>query len=257
MPVTDRGFLFGDGVFTSLRVFQGRPECLGLHLDRLKDHCHQLKITPPEIKNEWIREIIARNNANLGEWRLKIIVTGGNAARLDLRERKSGGVLMTMKRYSGTALTPRKLALYPDPICRPHAHVKTLAYLDRLWVMDYAKSQGCDDAVIVDPKGVWLETAFSNLFWRDGDELIIPHVDLPLLYGVAIRIVVMAAKALNMSTRQVKARREEVPVTAQLFVCNSISGICPVVEVGGKPYSRDPYFEQEIRSAYADLIRHL
>ena len=80
IPVNDRGFLFGDGVFTTIRVIEGQPECMEMHLERIQSHCRALNIVPPAIASNLIMELIKQNGAENGQWRLKIIVTGGGGS---------------------------------------------------------------------------------------------------------------------------------------------------------------------------------
>src|ERR1700756_261441 len=75
IPCTDRGFLFGEGVFTTVRVQKGRAEWLTRHFERLKDHSRQLGIESPILDEKMVAQLIRENRAVDGIWRLKIVVT--------------------------------------------------------------------------------------------------------------------------------------------------------------------------------------
>jgi 4-amino-4-deoxychorismate lyase len=58
IPITDRGFLYGDGLFTTLRVQEGQIEFWDLHVERLRNQSQQMKIECPLLDVEWIKELI-------------------------------------------------------------------------------------------------------------------------------------------------------------------------------------------------------
>ncbi len=96
---------------------------------------------------------------------------------------------MTLHPYQGSALSPCNLSLFPHPLIRPLAHIKSLSYLDYLYVRDYAKKQGCDDALTATGEGVLLETSCANLFWIDRRGCWIPDFQLPYLKGVFLQAI--------------------------------------------------------------------
>lgn len=238
LPVSDRGFLFGDGVFTSLRVKDGAPENILKHLERLNKDCRAIKIIPPEIPLQWIDDFIIANNALKGCWRLKIIITGGMSKELSLKERQAGNVLMVMSKYTKEELNPCRLCLYPSPVVTPTAKIKTLAYLNRLYIKDYAADCGFSDSLTVDFQGNILESAFSNIFWVVDDVLYTPSEDLPLLSGTFLTSVLEEALKNNISVVQVRAHLEDIPPNAAVFICNALTGIQPVDSIEDRVFSQ-------------------
>jgi len=105
ISISDRGFLFGRGVFTSLRVCDGNIECVHRHLSRLKDNCKYLNIDPPDVKVDLLLDLVERNNAHTGLWRMKIII--------------SEDLLVTLQKVKEELYPPCHLAIYPEPIHRP------------------------------------------------------------------------------------------------------------------------------------------
>ena len=254
IPVTDRGFLFGDGVFTTIKVQDGLAECLQRHLERIKLHCQALNITPPIIQPANIEELISHNKAQKGSWRLKIIVTGGSEPELDLRERLPGQVFISLKPTSILSFEPIRLCLYPTPILSPSAKLKTLSYLDKLWVKEYARGLGYADALVMNSKGYLMECALSNFFWKKGKVLYFPKHDLSFLMGITVDLIETAAKQMGYSIQHAAFKFEEMPKEAQLFTCNSLTGPCPVLEVEEQFFERDFDFESKLNRAYLELI---
>lgn len=245
LPVTDRGLQFGDGIFTTIRVEEGRPEYLRLHLDRLKRHAQTLGITLPNFSPDAIEHLIDHNNAMKGTWRLKIVVTGGDQPFLSLKSR-DGHCFMVLQPYEAISHKNHRLCFFPYPLSRPTAKIKTLAYLDRLWVAQYALQNGYDDAVTLDCSGNILETSFSNLFWRIGDHLYIPDPNLPYLEGIMLYVVRRVAEKMGMEINFVQSTH--IPEEAQVFLCNSLKHFCPVVQMAERSYALDPEWEAQLRS---------
>lgn len=256
IPINDRGFLFGDGAFVTLRVFNGAIESYSAHLGRLANGCQQLHLVPPVIKIDWLRELVARNHAFEGAWRLKIIVTGGTTPELNLAARSQGQIIMMLQSYKEEKNKPYRLLLYPDPISCPSAKIKALSYLDRLWVRDFARKREYDDAIMSSAKGFILETAFSNIFWRRENNLFIPDPELPYYHGVAIDFVVEAAKHLGMQVHYARTNFDEISSDFQIYTCNAIKGICPAYSVGENFFERDLIFERHLHEVYHKIVKH-
>lgn len=254
ISISDRGFLFGDGAFTTIKVCSGLIECYSLHCERLKRHCRELNIIPPEINSEWIKELIVKNDAKKGKWRLKIMVTGGADRTLSCEMRLHGHLIMTLSPYQDELEKELHLVLYPHPVIKPLSKVKNLAYLDRLWIKKYAIAQGRSDALVLDENGFILETAFSNVFWRIGTDIFSPDPSLPLLEGIAIHLVEETAAAMQLNYRPVRMRLDEIPNDAQLFVCNSLKGVCPVTSINERLFNRDFTWENLFCQEYKKLI---
>ena len=163
----------------------------------------------------------------------------------NLEKRAHAQLLITLKPYLGHLSTCR-LTCYPYPIIHPLAKVKSLAFLDHLLVVDYALKQGFDDAIVQDHQGMVLETSVANLFWRFGNDLFFPDPSLSLYQGITLQQVLIAAEKIGLNKVPVQARLEDIPADSQLYICNSLKGIVPVIEIDTKPFKRDLIFEQDL-----------
>lgn len=236
ISIDDRGFLFGDGVFTTIKVEEGRIFFGSDHLQRLDEQCRALRIIPPKIDPLFLTELVSRNGATKGLWRIKIILSATATAspELHMPVRAIGTTLITI---SSAKPVPQSMSLgvYPHPLERPLSAVKSLAYLDRLVVRHYAYEGGWDDAVVTDSKGHFLETAFANIFWLDSDSLYTPDPSMPLLRGVFLSAMERSAAALGIRVEYVQWDRERAR-KLPLFCCNSIWGIVAVAQLAGEQF---------------------
>lgn len=237
IPIGDRGFLFGDGVFTTLKVDEGRLQDAPEHLSRLVRHCKALRIRPPPIDESLLGEVVKCNQADRGIWRMKIVITGGSGRELSLPERDAGTVLITLQKVESFQTAPLRLVLYPYPHAESFYRLKTLSYLCRLQVKQFAKDAGADDALVLSPEGYILEAAFSNIYWIAGKSLFTPEESLPLLYGIALQKRVEAAKIEGYSICRGKYRLEEIPSDAKVYLCNAIAGESSVAAIDQRGFS--------------------
>ncbi len=214
VPIQDRGFLFGDGVFTTIKVDEGSVVQGNLHLERIVSHCQQLNIFPPKITLQDFQSLIKKNRAEKGIWRLKVIITGGNRTDLSLPQRDYGVYLVTIKPYIPNS-TSLKVCRYPFPITSPLSGLKTLSYLERMRIKQYAIDRRFDDAITCSVDGFVLEAAFSNVYWKEGDLYYTPDSTLPLLQGTCI--------ASLPEVQQAKITFEQLMEKKEIYLCNAMS----------------------------------
>jgi 4-amino-4-deoxychorismate lyase len=227
IPIHDRGFLYGDGLFTTIRVEEGNICLWPYHLARLQTQSLQLGITIPSIEESLLEELVQRNQAHTGIWRLKIIITRESSSALHLPKASYGTFLMTLAPVATPPPAMYKLAIYPHAISKAFS-IKSLSYLDRLHVRQFAQELQCDDAITFSPEGFFLETAFANIFWRSEEALYTPAASLSLVEGVYLAFLKDQARQQGLVVEEVFWTRDtpearELP----LFCCNAIQGVVP------------------------------
>ena len=211
IPIKDRGFLFGDGVFTTIKVESGKPIWLAEHLAKLQEQATYFGITVPQFQKSIVYELIERNQ--IEEGRFKIIVTGGDTKQLGLPKREGRLVMMTgpMPSY------PQKLKL--KVMHAPLFPGKILAYMPRLFLASQAKP--FDDCLLLNEKGEILETAFGNLYWLLDGEIYTPDPKyLPIYFGVS-----MERMQKEKVVHRVCTTLENLPKRAKIFRVNSLSHV--------------------------------
>lgn len=247
IPIHDRGFLFGEGIFTTIGVHEGKCEFLTAHLQRLRESASMLGFNLHhedwEMKQcAWIPELIERQGAAKGFWRLKIVVT----VREEGSVRVSENLLATLFPYEGVRNEPCTLSLFPIPLESPSASVKHLSYLDHLLVKRFATGRGFDDAVTSTREGFLLETGSSNIFWIEGGICYVPAFDLPYLKGVFLRSL---TPHLPFPVKYVKARMDDIGHLAQVYICNSLTHVRPVLSIENRLFSRNEEYERRLIEA--------
>lgn len=224
IPFEDAGFLYGEGVFTTLRVKDGQPHFLDAHFERLRKHSLLLKLPDPQIDERAILDLIALNNALKGNFRLKLIRTKGQE-------------IASIDPYASLEGLPCRLRKEPFPFLQSSAGIKSLAYLDRKWAREKAQGEGFDDSVLSCPLGYWLETGAANLFWREGGKFYIPSQTDYYLKGIMLSQL--------MKVKHMEPAKHNPSEQANLYICNSLHGVRPVTEVQGFRFTRDFDLEKE------------
>ena len=236
----DRGFQYGDGVFTTLRAESGRPLYLTEHLARLAHSLSDLRIAAEHLqRTDWpdvLGELLQRNGLQSGSAAVKIIVTRGVALPLGLPEVVRPTLFIQARRYQPPS--PEQYARgWRLHICRqgyapPLARHKSLNYLFYMVARQMAVDVGADEAVILDARGRLTETAAGTLLARSDGNWWTP--DNPYqLPGVTLEQI---QKILQLRGRPVESRSaapEDLTKAQTIWVLNSLLGVMPVRSVDG------------------------
>jgi len=265
IPVDDRGVLFGDGVFETVRSYDGKPFRLQEHLERMAGACQTLRLKQPYAKREVaeaVHTLIRENGLESGNARVRITVTGGPSAGAKTLER------------SGTArmfILARPYQPPPDNFCHegislviseirrnatsPLSTVKSSNFLDSLIARQNASDQGADDAVMLSPGGDLSEATTSNLFMVSGKSVFTPDATCGLLPGITREAVIELCADLDIPCAQVATGPEDLLSADEVFLTNSMVEVLPVREVDGRPFGTCPgLVTRKLITAYRNLV---
>lgn len=193
VSIDDRSFRFGDGIFETVLVYNGKLYDFPRHLARFEDglSAFRLPLATGEIEG-LCRELIRRNGLRQGYVRLIVSRGEGGAGAMGYLPGscKPYLIIQTVDKPFPDFLS---LRLWVSSVpAGPATPCKTNNALHYSLAMIEAREQECDNAVILDAAGRLCETASGNLFWFRGDTLHLPADDLPFVPGT------MRAKALEL-----------------------------------------------------------
>ena len=262
VPLNDRGFLLGDGLFETLRVANGQPFRFAQHLDRLTRGADFLKIklpfTPKEIQR-FAEQLVAKNN--LPDAVLRVTLTRGAGAR-GYSPKNSGAptVAMTLHPLPPTdADEPLQWSLitssYRIPASDALAAFKTTSKVLNVLARAEAEEQGADEALLLNTNGEVAETAGGNLFWIYQDQVCTVPTGRGVLPGITRAVVLEICQSLGLATNKRIIKPEPLHNAAGLFITQSALGIIPVAAFDGMPVAPSPLVDSIAGAYHAMLLR--
>jgi 4-amino-4-deoxychorismate lyase len=237
LHVDDEGVLRGRAVFETLRVYNGVPFKLDAHLDRLAASAERLRLPQPPTDEFKILADEAVAAAAQPDATLRFLWTagrehGGTPAGFalvstlppDLDALRERGLRLAVVRWSPTAL----------------AGAKSTSYAANMAAQDEAVRSGADDALLVAPDDTVLEAPTSNVWFREGDRLLTPSLDLPILAGVTRATLVDLAPGLGYEVAEGAFPLDRLLASDEVFVSSSVREVMPVIAVDSTEVQRGP-----------------
>ena len=249
VPVTDRGFLYGDGLFEVLRTWRGVAVELDAHLARLAASAAALQITVPTALRAWVLQALSATATATAtipvrpDHRVRIVVTRGEGGlRARLADVRGGHAIIYVEPLEPMAPGPAagvRLAVVDRPVSATAGH-KTLAYLEHLLARELAVAAGADDAVRLDARGEVAECATSNIFLVHAGRVSTPPLATGALPGIVRARVLAACARLGVPAAATAIALTDLRAADELFVTSSVRGVVPVTALDGRPRAPGP-----------------
>jgi branched-chain amino acid aminotransferase len=258
IPVNDRGFMYGDGLFETVRVVNGRPFRLSQHLERMARGADFLKIKPPFAPREmqqFAEQLIEKNQTP--EAVLRMTLTRGPGER-GYAPRAEGrpNVVMTLH-AAAPSETPVQWSLVTSSFrvlaADPLSSFKTLNKLTHVMARAEAAEKDADEALLINTNGEVAEAASGNLFWVYHDKICTTPTGRGVLPGITRAVVLEICQALGLLTNKRVIKPEALRNSEGIFITQSAWGVVPVVTFDGEPVAPSPLVDQ-IFNAYRELL---
>ncbi len=190
ISVDDRSFRFGDGIFETILVTNGKMYDFPAHLERLKNGLRAFDLAiDADALESLCHELMTRNALDEGYVRIIVSrgVNGPGAIGYLPGDEEPYPVLQVIEKPFPSF---QSLRLWVSS-CRVHYCLpcKVNSALHYVLAMREARKENCDNALLLDAQGHACETASGNLFWFHGDTLYTPEASLPLVPGTVRRRV--------------------------------------------------------------------
>ncbi|MDD5181411.1 MAG: D-amino acid aminotransferase [Gallionellaceae bacterium] len=240
IPVLDRGFIFGDGVYEVIPVYSRRAFRLAEHLKRLQHSLDGIRLQNPHGEAEWTRiinELIARNE--VADQYLYLHITRGAAKRDHAFPMPP--VAPTVFMMSNPLLTP------PAPLLQSgvgavsaadnrwlRCDIKAIALLPNVLLRQMAIDAGCAETILI-RDGYMTEGAASNIFVVKNGRLLAPPKDNLMLPGITYDVVLEIAQADNIPHEVRKIAADEVFNADELLLTSSTKEVLAITTLDGKP----------------------
>ena len=260
ISVFDRGFLYGDGVFETLRIYNGKPFLFDRHIGRLSHGLGSLFIGDKYSFSEYLehtRELIERNNVTEGV--LRIQATRGPGKRgYSTTGNYDPTVLISLHVAPNVDLNnvlPVKLATSTQILSDhdPFSTLKTTNKLANIVALREAEKIGMDDALLTNHNGNITEASGSNVFWIKNNTLLTPPVSSGCLSGITRGMILELAIALKLPTSQQDITPTELGNAESVFLTNSVREIQPVIQIDNKSIAISPLVAR-LHAAYREAV---
>lgn len=229
----DRGLQYGDGLFETLAVKQGRPQLWERHMERLLEGCRRLRL--PAVDASLLRAEADALCDGAARAVLKIILTRGSGARGYRVEPGGTGTRILMLSAAadypvgyyreGVAVRLCATRLACNPVL---AGIKHLNRLEQ--VLARAEWDGADiaEGLMCDARGRVIEGIMSNLFIVRAGTLVTPWLGECGVAGVMQGSILEWARASGLSVQEQPLLPGDIKAADEAFLCNSLIGTWPV-----------------------------
>ncbi len=241
ISIDDRGFLFGDGIYEVVRIYNGHYFELGQHLARLERSARKTFLTLPyELSRiETIcRELLEKSGIANGK--LYMQITRGSAPRThEFPLEAAPTILLKVSEVNENQLRKNKkgVAVITLPDDRwNHCDIKSLNLLPNVLAKQQARSQGYYEAIFVYGQEI-TEGASSNVFVVVDHKLITAPESNRILLGITRNVVIELAAEAGIPVEERFVTLEELSKASELFITSTVDEITPVLSVDGQTFN--------------------
>jgi branched-chain amino acid aminotransferase len=260
VSVEDRGFLYGDGFFETLRAEDGRVLFLQEHLHRLKASAQAFRINFPD-KVPWedrLTRLLAANGLQQGTAAVKILLSRGEATGLGLPPSLSPTLVIWARPYLPPSPEEYEagwpVVVFPERRTTFIGGHKSLNYLFYLAARQYALDQGTKEALILEADGLVSEGAATSLILARQDRFLTPAAS-SALPGVTSAVLARALHRQGRNLEQERLQLSQVQEADGLWLANSPMGVMPVAFLEGKSVPPMPESTRFLQDCLAEEAR--
>ncbi len=239
----DRGFLLADGVFETLRVYDGKAFKLEAHLARLAAGARILGLPKPESGKIALAVSDTLDANKLRDASLRITLTRGPGQRGLLPPKDAKPTLL----ITASPVAERSLAPMTAHIAgirrnehSPLSQVKSLAYLDNILALREAAEAGCEEALLLNTSGRLAGGCRSNVFLVIDGVLATPPLGEGVLAGITRQTVLDLAGDMGIETREMPLTMADLARAGEALICNSLLEVRSLSRIDKRELSPGP-----------------
>lgn len=240
VSVFDHGFLYGDGVYETLRAYSGIVFKIDEHIKRLFRSASMIGIKIPKTHDDikravyktiktnrhneaYIRISVSRGPGPIGlnpELCLKptLVIISSRFKKYPEKYYKKGVkvAIVNVRRNFKEALNPQ---------------IKSLNFLNNILAKIESIHKGAYEAIMLNYRGYIAEGTISNIFFIKNNVLCTPSVDVGILDGITRKTILDIAKRLKIKFREGKFTRNDIHKAEEVFISNTTMEVMPATQV--------------------------
>ena len=247
IPLMDRAFHYGDGCFTTARLFQNNFELKELHFARLALACQSLSLV---ADLNYIETTLAQLKQQYGSLNgvLKIVISRGEGDRGYSLPLHAADVYVWYSAKLSQAVQPEwiesGLLNHALGLTMPHlVGLKTLNRLEQVLLKQEADQQGWLEALVSDVQGYIVEGVSSNCFIRINGQWITPELRYNGVHGVMRANILARMQQHQIVCEQRSIEIDEIERIESLFFCNALHPMKAVVRFNDRAFAQQPYLD--------------
>ncbi|HDZ16143.1 hypothetical protein LCGC14_0602510 [marine sediment metagenome] len=238
ISVFDRGFLFGDGVYEVIPVYDRQSFRLASHLSRLQNSLDGIRMQNPFSEEEWtalIEQIIAKNEMN--DQAVYLQVTRGVAPRDHLfPENVPPTVFMMSNPLKPVAVDFKEQgisAITVEDIRWQYCDIKAISLLPNTMMRQQAHEQGAQEAIML-RDGLMTEGSASNSYAIFDNVIYTAIKDKRVLPGITREVVFDLAVQAGIAIKEQELALERLYQADEIWISSSTRELLPVTRLDGK-----------------------
>ncbi|CEE90220.1 4-amino-4-deoxychorismate lyase (aminotransferase), component of p-aminobenzoate synthase multienzyme complex [Xenorhabdus nematophila str. Anatoliense] len=257
LPVNDRAVQFGDGCFTTIRIEQGQPALLSLHIRRLQKSVEKLLMPASDwtqLENH-IKQVVQECESGV----LKVILSRGAGNRgYSIDGAIESTEILSLNPYPEHYIVQRQkgvsLALSPISMgINPYlAGIKHLNRLEQVLIKHFIDKSKADEALVLDSDGLLVECCSANIFWRKGKNVYTPDLSQCGVDGVMRQKIIELLAESDYNLSCVMRYPEVLAHADEVIICNSLMPVMPVTEI--QAHKNQPSWKYQSRELHEYLL---
>jgi branched-chain amino acid aminotransferase len=244
----DHGFLYGYGLFETMRAYNGHIFRLDSHLGRLRCSAESIELrhsvlTTEEGKQRLKAACMATLEANqLKNARIRLTVSAGEGDMMPDPSTCSNPTILIAARNLHP-IPPEKYETgfkATVPFLRrnsqsPLSRLKSTCYMENVLACSKARASGYDEAILLNERGYIAEGTTTNIFLVSNGELVTPSLESGVLPGITREAVLEIARTSAIRANERLVNLDELIEAQEAFLTNSVLEIMPLVSIDEKP----------------------
>jgi branched-subunit amino acid aminotransferase/4-amino-4-deoxychorismate lyase len=238
---TVAGALYGWGVFTTARIYDGAVFAFERHWERLARNAEKARVPLPVSADE-AREAVGGliKAGSIRDGRARITILKGDAGAWRAEEGRESELLIFTLSDEPRPQTEVAITMSPYRLLSsgPLAGVKRTAMLENLLALDEARSRGFTEAVMLNERGEIVSATAANIFWIEGDEVYTPSIATGCIAGVTRSFVYEIARRMKIHLVEGGFTVQRLLDAREVFLTSTVREIAHVSSFDMKEYGR-------------------
>jgi branched-chain amino acid aminotransferase len=243
ISVYDHGFLYGDGLFDTMRAYNGKVFRLEQHLDRLQANAGRLTLTIPWSREELAKAIQTTIQANnLSEAYIRLTISRGpGPIGIDPRLCPQPTLVIMTKELTPfpddaytKGIATITLKIRRNPIQSLDPSLKALSFLNNILAKLELINASISEGIMLNCDSVISEGTVSNIFWVSQGVLYTPSPEVGILLGITRQTVLEISAEAGLEAHQGTYPVEQLYQAEECFFTNSSGELWPVTQVDGQ-----------------------